>query len=197
MAGITLIITLTVLGQLRRNSQYPGTRDLHISTTTHYERISGWNRTELATFYWTQWRGALYHILHTRRWHRTVNWHWEWPDPLQLDRTWEEQSVHQHCSAGCQLTWEVREGCSNSTVQPHIAWVLAYILMLYRCTFLCMLHICCTSARGCVYLRYNWKTYYIFRELHPLYSLASLPDTAAAGPPPTPPGSTSTPAGND
>ena len=100
-------------------------RPIFIKESFHYERISGWNRTELATSYWAQWRGALCHILHTRRWHRTVNWHWEQPDPLQLDRTWEEQSVHQHCSAGCQLSWELREECSNSTLQPHTTlWVM-------------------------------------------------------------------------
>ena len=85
-----------------------------------WKDTGGQNRTELATSYWAQWRGALCHILHTRRWHRTVNWHWEQPDPLQLDRTWEEQSVHQHFSADCQLRWELREECSNSTTR----WVV-------------------------------------------------------------------------
>ena len=100
-------------------------RPIFTKESFYYERISQWHWTELATSYWTQWRGALCHILHTRRWHRTVNWHWEWPDPLQLDRTWEEQSVHQHCSAGCQLSWEVRKECSNSTIQPHTTrWVM-------------------------------------------------------------------------
>ena len=92
----------------------------------HYKNNGGRNRTELATSYWPQWRGALCHILHTRRWHRTVNWHWEQLDPLQLDRTWEEQSVHQHCSAGCQLSWEVNQECCNSTVQPHTTWWVVY-----------------------------------------------------------------------
>ena len=95
-------------------------RTIFTKESSLYERISGWNRTELAASHWTKWRGALCHILHTRRWHRTINWHWEWPDPLQLDRTWEEQSVHQHCSAGCQHFWEVEQKCSNSTTR----WVI-------------------------------------------------------------------------
>ena len=55
-----------------------------------YKNIPRWNRTELATSYWTQWRGILCHILYTNMWYRTVNWHWKWPDSLQLDRIWEE-----------------------------------------------------------------------------------------------------------
>ena len=87
----------------------------HSSKENEYHKsVPRWNRTELATSYWTQWRSALCHILHTRRWHRTVNWHWEQPDPLQLDRTWEEQSVHQHCSAGRSPGWEVWEECCIS-----------------------------------------------------------------------------------
>ena len=88
---------------------------LHSSYSTkeneYHESIPRQCTAELATSYRTQWRGALCHILHTRRWHRTVNWHGEQPDPLQLDTTWEEQSVHQHYSAGCQLSWEVWEEC--------------------------------------------------------------------------------------
>ena len=105
-----------------KNSLLYYTRPIFTKESFHYKRISEWDRTELATSYWTEWRGALCHILHTRRWHGRDNWHWEQPDPLQLDRTWEEQRVHQHCSAGCQLSWEVRQECSNSTLQPHTSW---------------------------------------------------------------------------
>ena len=138
-----------------RNRTEPATQYTHTYITIHTylpvhyrpifikgpfpcERISWWNWTELAASYWTQWRGALCHILHTRRWHRTVNRHWEQPDPLQLDRTWEEQSVHQHCSAGCQLSWEVREECSISTGQPHTSrWVIhdEQAIRCWHCTF--------------------------------------------------------------
>ena len=94
-------------------------------SSEYHKSVPRWCWTELAASYWTQWRGALCHILHTRRWHRTVNWHWEQPDPLQLDRTWQEQSVHQHLSAGCKRSWEIREEHSNGTVQPHTTrWAL-------------------------------------------------------------------------
>ena len=125
----------------------------------HCKSISRWNKTALATSYWTQWRGVLCHILHTRRWHRTVNWHWEQPDPLQLDRAWEEQSVHQHCSAGCQLSWEFCQKYCHSTVQPHTIWLVIHAFTRdYACNvcrvstdrkivIYCYVWVCCSFSK--------------------------------------------------